>query len=577
MRTSRRVLSVSVLTLATFLLGAASLLAKEKCVYFKLHVTPKQAYVYIDEMPAGEGSGRFWALPGEHTLAVYNYGYKPYVGKITVEAGKVMNQNVALEAIPGTVPGPWGRIQLQSPAKDAAVLLNGTTPDFFVANVGEASPGSKRLLVPPGNYQVTVLNCCGGRQLYSGEVSVAENQRVIVPLGGGEKKSVAWAEGQKLGALPRFQEPGRVAVAKPTAQLTASAGQIDCGGSAQIKWTSADAPKVELGGAGIVAASGEQSVQPRQNTEYKVTATGPGGVVTSTAMVNVNSAIQASLSVTPGEIRYHKVGSKVEEGDASLSWSASLADTASLDPFGSVSPTGNRTVQPAPSKTDVGPVDETVTYTLRTTNGCGGNSVQTASLHIVGDIKPEPVKEIEMGNSVYFPFDLPTQHKPEGGLVTSQEQTLDQLVNNLKQFLQLTPDAKVVLEGHADRRGGVQYNVDLSQRRADRVRDFFVSQGINSAAFETKAFGKSQQLDRAEVKELLQQIPGMSDQDRRKVERRLFTFVLANNRRVDLVLSTTGKRSNEFYPYKAPDLKALLREPAQKKAETEAPKTEPKK
>jgi outer membrane protein OmpA-like peptidoglycan-associated protein len=565
------------LTLATFLLGAASLLAKEKCVTFKLHVNPKQAYVYIDDMPAGWGSGRFWALPGEHTLAVYNYGYKPYVGKITVETGKTLSQAVTLEGIPGTIPGPWGRIQLLGPTKDAAVLLNGTTPDFFVADVHETNSGGRRLLVAPGNYQLTVLNCCGGRQVYSGEISVAENQRLMVPLNGGEKKSVAWPEGQKLGALPRFQDPGKVAVAKPTAQLSASAGQVECGGSSQLKWSSADAPKVEIAGMGVVASNGEQSVQPSQNTEYKLTATGPGGVATSSATVNVNSAIQASLTVTPGEIRYHKVGDKVEEGDASLSWSASAASSATLDPFGSVSPSGNRTVQPTPSKTDLGPVDETVTYTLRTSNACGGSGVQTASLHIVGTIESGIKPELNPGNSVYFPFDLPTQRKPEGGLVSSQEQTLEQLVSSLKQFLQLSPDAKIVLEGHADRRGGVEYNEALSQRRADRVREFLVSQGVNGANLETKAFGKSQQLDRNEVKELLQQIPGMSDQDRRKVERRLFTFVLANNRRVDLVVTTTGKRSNEFYPYKAPDLKLLLREPSLPKAEPEAAKPETKK
>jgi hypothetical protein len=66
-------------------------------------------------------------------------------------------------------------------------------------------------------------------------------------------------------------------------------------------------------------------------------------------------------------------------------------------------------------------------------------------------------------------------------------------------------------------------------------------------------------MDSATVKQLLDQIPNLTDQDRKKVRRRLPAFVLANNRRVDIVLSTTGKRSTQYYPYTASDLKQLLK------------------
>ena len=580
MRTLRRVLLGFVLCLAVLLLGATPLLAK--CGHLKLQVTPKQAYVYIDDMPLGWGGGLFWADPGEHTLAVYNYGYKPYTSKFTAEDGKTSSLSVALEAIPGTVPGPWGRIELKGP-QGAAVLLNGDTPDFFVGNVGESSGGKRRLLAPPGDYQLTVLGCCWGT-VYSGPITVGGNQRTIIPLANpGEKKTVDWSEGKSLGSLPRFQaEAGgiTVAVAKPTAQLSSASAQVECGGSTQLTWSSTDAPRVELSGVGPVAASGGQTVQPKQTTDYKLTATGPGGVVTSDATVTVNSNIQGSLSVTPAEIRYHKVGDKVDQqGSASLSWSAPGADTASLDPFGSVSPTGNRTVQPTPSKTDVGPIDETITYALHSSNACGGSDTRTASLHIVGSIESGRNAEAEIlqvklpGNSVYFPTDLPTKAKPEGGLVSSQTQLLQELVANLKQYLQFSPDAHLILEGHADKRGSVEYNLALSERRAERVRSFLVEQGINVANLETKGFGKGQNLDAAAVKQLAEQIPDLTAQDRKKVYRRLPIFVLANNRRVDIVLSTTGKKSLEYYPYKAADLKALLAEPHRAMAAPKETKT----
>jgi outer membrane protein OmpA-like peptidoglycan-associated protein len=445
-----------------------------------------------------------------------------------------------------------------------------------------------KLLVPPGNYQLTVLGCCWGT-VYSGPISVGENQRAIIPLtGAGEKRTVDWPQGKSEGSLPRFT-PGiggsaTVAVARPTAQLSADSSQVECGGSTQLKWSTSEAPYVEISGAGEVAASGQQAIQPKQTTSYKLTATGPGGVANSEVTVSMSTNIQGSLSVTPAEIRYHKVGDKVEQqGSASLSWSAPGADTASLDPFGSVSPTGNRTVQPTPSKTDVGPVDETITYALHSSNACGGSDTRTASLHIVGSIESgheaaAEVLQVKLpGNSVYFPFDLPRPEKPEGGLVASQTQILNELAANFKQYLQFSPDAHLTLEGHADRRGSVKYNMMLGERRAERVRMFLVEQGINAANLQTQSFGKGQELDAATVKQLAEQDPNLTDQDRKKVSRRLPIFVLANNRRVDIVLSTTGKKSLEYYPYNAADLKELLAEPYRAKAAPKETKTEVKK
>ena len=225
----------------------------------------------------------------------------------------------------------------------------------------------------------------------------------------------------------------------------------------------------------------------------------------------------------------------------------------------------------------MGPVDETITYTLHASNACGGSGTQTASLHLVGSIESGRAAELQLGNSIYFPTNLPTRRRPEGGLVSSQEQVLDQLVSNLKQYVQFSPDAKLTLEGHADRRGSVRYNMALSERRAERVRSFLVDHGINAGNLETKAFGKSENLDTAAVKQLLQQIPDLTEQDRRKVQRRLYTFVLANNRRVDIVLSATGKRSLEYYPYNAADLKALLRGSPRGKVAPKETKAEVKK
>src|SRR5208283_4354303 len=115
---------------------------------------------------------------------------------------------------------------------------------------------------------------------------------------------------------------------------------------------------------------------------------GAGGVYSSDATVNVNSAIPASLSVSPAEVRYHKVGDQVDQkGSATVTWSASNADSVSVDPFGSAGATGTRDIPVTPSKNSVGPIDETVTYTLHASNACGGSETRTATLHITGSIE----------------------------------------------------------------------------------------------------------------------------------------------------------------------------------------------
>jgi hypothetical protein len=522
-------------------------------------------------MPLGPGSGVIWADPGEHTLAVYNYGYKPYSTKFTAEGGKTQNLSVALEAISGNTPGPWGRIELKGTA-GGAVLLNGTTPDFFVSNVGETSGGKQRLVVPPGDYQLTVLGCCSGT-LYSGPITVGASQRTIIPLANpGGKTTGDWPEGKSLGALPRFQASGAsvtVAVAKPAAQLSAASAQIECGASTQLTWSTSDAPRVELGGEGTVAASGQQAVQPSQTTDYKLTATGPGGVTTADTTVNVASNIQSTLRVEPAEVRYHKVGDQVEEqGNATLTWSAPLASTASLDPFGTVSTSGSRTVQPTPSKTEVGPVDETFTYTLRSSNACGGSDTKTASIHLVGsiDLARAVVSETTLVskltlNSIYFPYDLPTTANPQGGLVPSEAKRVFDISDTFKQYLQIHPDAHLILTAHCDHRGSIAYNKKLSERRGDRVKSSLVENGVAAANIETQAMGKEKNLTNKEVLDLLEQDPNVTPEERQRVRRNLATFRMANNRRVDVTLSTTGQSSPRYFPYNSDDLKVLLGEP----------------
>ena len=57
--------------------------------------------------------------------------------------------------------------------------------------------------------------------------------------------------------------------------------------------------------------------------------------------------------------------------------------------------------------------------------------------------------------------------------------------------MQKHPDLKVVCNGYTDSIGSEQYNLALGQRRADSVKDYLVSQGVDSGRVRTDSFGES--------------------------------------------------------------------------------------
>lgn len=68
------------------------------------------------------------------------------------------------------------------------------------------------------------------------------------------------------------------------------------------------------------------------------------------------------------------------------------------------------------------------------------------------------------------------------------------ILDNAAAQYQATGNAQVVLAGHADRSGSDQYNVGLSQRRAENVRQYMAGRGIPEGVMRTEAFGESRPL-----------------------------------------------------------------------------------
>ena len=175
-------------------------------------------------------------------------------------------------------------------------------------------------------------------------------------------------------------------------------------------------------------------------------------------------------------------------------------------------------------------------------------------------VSPE-VKALEQRlalHSVYFPTAQPTKANPSGGLVKSQQATLTTLAADFKKYLESKPDAKLVLEGHADVRGAADYNQALSERRVDRTKSFLIEQGVPAANIETKAFGAQQQLTADQVKSSVEQNPELTPGEKARILKNERTIILASNRRVDVTLSTTGQESVRQFPFNAADSLTLI-------------------
>ena len=62
----------------------------------------------------------------------------------------------------------------------------------------------------------------------------------------------------------------------------------------------------------------------------------------------------------------------------------------------------------------------------------------------------------------------------------------------IEQVKEHSQDTVILVTGHADRIGSEEYNMKLSQRRADAVKVYLVDQGIEGSRIETAAKGESE-------------------------------------------------------------------------------------
>ena len=86
--------------------------------------------------------------------------------------------------------------------------------------------------------------------------------------------------------------------------------------------------------------------------------------------------------------------------------------------------------------------------------------------------------------TVYFDFD--------SSFVRIDEQYK---VDAVGELLNEMPNRKLVIDGHCDERGTIEYNLALGERRASAVRDYLVSLGVDAFRIRIVSYGEEDPAD----------------------------------------------------------------------------------
>lgn len=134
------------------------------------------------------------------------------------------------------------------------------------------------------------------------------------------------------------------------------------------------------------------------------------------------------------------------------------------------------------------PKQESTSTEVSTTGNAQSNSVTTenqiSAISIddtTSTIRPGSLDDFALNvpDRVFFGYD-------RYDLSMRANETLDTQVRWLQQY----PNIAVVIGGHADNRGTREYNLALSERRAQSVRDYMVGLGVSADRITVVPYGK---------------------------------------------------------------------------------------
>ncbi|MDF3023974.1 MAG: omp [Alphaproteobacteria bacterium] len=125
-------------------------------------------------------------------------------------------------------------------------------------------------------------------------------------------------------------------------------------------------------------------------------------------------------------------------------------------------------------KKDAAMVNDGATTTTQQTDG---TQVQTTDGQYAPGSQAQLVAEI--GDRVYFGYD-------QYDLTAEARSTVERQAQWMKTY----PNVSVMVEGHCDERGTREYNLALGEKRANAVRNYLISNGVQAGRIQSISYGK---------------------------------------------------------------------------------------
>ena len=193
--------------------------------------------------------------------------------------------------------------------------------------------------------------------------------------------------------------------------------------------------------------------------------------VAKTSPPPASPAPTANIDVTPASVQ---AGEPI-----TITWKTENATDVSIEQLGAVDPNGSQKLVPA----------ESTTYRL-TAKGPGGSQESVARVTVVASSTTASAsgEEAMLSDSstrldVFFDTDDFSIRSDQVGTIKSDAD-----------FLKAHTDLNIVVEGHCDELGSVEYNLALGDRRALEVKTALEKAGINTARMRTISYGKERPL-----------------------------------------------------------------------------------
>jgi peptidoglycan-associated lipoprotein len=113
--------------------------------------------------------------------------------------------------------------------------------------------------------------------------------------------------------------------------------------------------------------------------------------------------------------------------------------------------------------------------------GCAKNSIDDPGAANASAAVPGSQQDfvVNVGDRVFFESDSSELTSQAVGTLEKQAQ-----------WLRTYPQYVFLIEGHADERGTREYNIALGARRAQAVRDYLASRGVQAHRMRTISYGK---------------------------------------------------------------------------------------